>query len=181
MTSLTKCWMKFAMNSDILLPVLSTHSHYHSYEHCSVIGLSCAMPTRKPRLLSWRQNISCLPNIQHRVRSRPSYLVRYAWQGKPSRCVPIDLSHKSHNAPITYPTMHHFVTEMCILAWCIVGFFRRIYCFRCIYCTVKLFICNFLQNTQSTLHILLVMVRYGVSFCEFRLGSVCCTCQCHTM
>ena len=24
-----------------------------------------------------------------------------------------DLSHKSHNAPVAYPTMHHFVTEMC--------------------------------------------------------------------
>ena len=25
----------------------------------------------------------------------------------------IDLEHKSHNTPITYPTMHYFVTEMC--------------------------------------------------------------------
>ena len=25
----------------------------------------------------------------------------------------IDLIHKSHNAPVPYPTMHHFVTEMC--------------------------------------------------------------------
>ena len=25
----------------------------------------------------------------------------------------IDKSHKSSNAPVKYPTMHHFVTEMC--------------------------------------------------------------------
>ena len=39
-----------------------------------------------------------------------------------------DLSCKSHNAPIIYPTMHHFVTEMCtcvhisVTKWCIVGY-----------------------------------------------------------
>ena len=40
----------------------------------------------------------------------------------------IDLSHKSHNAPVPYPTMHRFVTEMCkcvhiyVSKWCIVGY-----------------------------------------------------------
>ena len=40
----------------------------------------------------------------------------------------IDPSHKSHNAWNKYPTMHHFVTEMCIhvhisvTQWCIVGY-----------------------------------------------------------
>ena len=39
-----------------------------------------------------------------------------------------NLSHKSHNASIPYPTMHHFVTEMCtcvhisVTKWCIVGY-----------------------------------------------------------
>ena len=39
----------------------------------------------------------------------------------------IDPSHKSHNALNKYPTMHHFVTEMCrhlhifVTKWCIVG------------------------------------------------------------
>ena len=37
--------------------------------------------------------------------------------GKPSKryksSVTINQSHKSHNAPVPYPTMHHFVTEMC--------------------------------------------------------------------
>ena len=39
-----------------------------------------------------------------------------------------DLSHKSHNAPNKYPTMHYFVTEMCtcvhisVTNWCIVGY-----------------------------------------------------------
>ena len=27
--------------------------------------------------------------------------------------IAIDLLHKSHNAPVSHPTMHHFVTEMC--------------------------------------------------------------------
>ena len=27
--------------------------------------------------------------------------------------IAIDQSHKAHNAPVLYPTMHHFVTEMC--------------------------------------------------------------------
>ena len=33
------------------------------------------------------------------------------------------LLHKSHKAPVPYPTMHHFVTEMCtrVTKWCIVG------------------------------------------------------------
>ena len=39
-----------------------------------------------------------------------------------------DLLHKSHNAPVLYPTMHHFVTEMStcvhisVTKWCIVGY-----------------------------------------------------------
>ena len=27
--------------------------------------------------------------------------------------IPIDLIHKSHNAPVPYPTMHYFVSDMC--------------------------------------------------------------------
>ena len=40
----------------------------------------------------------------------------------------IDPSHKSHNASDKYPTMHHFVTEMCtyvhisVTKWCIMGY-----------------------------------------------------------
>ena len=39
-----------------------------------------------------------------------------------------DPSHKSHNASDNYPTVHHFVTEMCtrvhisVTKWCIVGY-----------------------------------------------------------
>ena len=41
---------------------------------------------------------------------------------------PIDPSHKSQNASVPYPTMQHFVTEMCtcvhisVTKWCIVGY-----------------------------------------------------------
>ena len=40
----------------------------------------------------------------------------------------IDPSHKSHHASDKYPTMHHFVSEMCtcvhisVTKWCIVGY-----------------------------------------------------------
>ena len=46
--------------------------------------------------------------------------------------------HKFHNAPVLYPTMHHFVTEMCtrvqsyLTKWCIVGYFLM-------YCEMGLF------------------------------------------
>ena len=33
-----------------------------------------------------------------------------------SHCSSMDLLHKSHNAPLPYPTMHHFATEMCTCA-----------------------------------------------------------------
>ena len=52
----------------------------------------------------------------------------------------IDLFHKSHNAPVPYPTMHHFVTDVHICAhfcykmvhcgvfdWCIVRFVTLVY------------------------------------------------------
>ena len=40
----------------------------------------------------------------------------------------VDLIHKPHNAPVPYPIMHHFVTEMCrcvhisVTKWCIMGY-----------------------------------------------------------
>ena len=43
----------------------------------------------------------------------------------------IDLLHKYHNASVPYPTIHHFVTEMCtcvhisVTKWCIVGNFSN--------------------------------------------------------
>ena len=42
------------------------------------------------------------------------------------------LLHKSHNALIKYPTIHHFVTEMCtcvhisVTKWCIVGYLSSV-------------------------------------------------------
>ena len=41
----------------------------------------------------------------------------------------LDLLHKSHSAPVSYPTMHRFVEEMCtcvhisLTKWCIVGYY----------------------------------------------------------
>ena len=41
---------------------------------------------------------------------------------------PIDPSHKSHNASDKYPTMHHFVTEMCTHAH---------FCYKMLHCGIR--------------------------------------------
>ena len=44
----------------------------------------------------------------------------------------LDLRYKFHNAPVPYPTMYHFVTEMCtcvhisVTKWCIVGYLSNV-------------------------------------------------------
>ena len=40
-----------------------------------------------------------------------SFLCRGLWDWPLGKI--IDVLHKSHNAPVPYPTMHHLVTEMC--------------------------------------------------------------------
>ena len=50
------------------------------------------------------------------------------WVLRPTAVMPIDPTHKSHNAPVSYPTMHHFVTAMythvhiTFTKWCIVRY-----------------------------------------------------------
>ena len=54
----------------------------------------------------------------------PSGLLHWYWSYYTT-----DLLHKSHNAPVPFPTMHHFATEMCTCVhisatkWCTVGYF----------------------------------------------------------
>ena len=74
-----------------------------------------------------------------RVLSKAWWLSR--WYGWLFMCKDsIDLSHKSHNVPVPYPTIHHFVTEcapVCtfllkmvhceIFVWCMVGFMKWVY------------------------------------------------------
>ena len=54
------------------------------------------------------------------------FIVNVLFQNPPDLI--IDLLLKSHNASNSYPTMHHFVTEMCtcvhisVTKWCIVGY-----------------------------------------------------------
>ena len=76
-------------------------------------------------LSSWQSRWHCLP---------PE--VAFVTQVSAQYVFTIDPSVKSHNAPVLYPTKHHFVTEMCthvhsscykvvyyaIFVWCIVGF-----------------------------------------------------------
>ena len=49
-------------------------------------------------MLSWEWSINLIEKY-----ARQTYFMRHG----------IDLLHRSHNAPIPYPTMHHFVTKMC--------------------------------------------------------------------
>ena len=59
----------------------------------------------------------------------PGHQLLQSWLLWGATCGPwnqdsVDPSHKSHNAPDEYPTMHHFVTEMCISVtkWHILGY-----------------------------------------------------------
>ena len=81
-----------------------------------------------------------IPRTKGQYRGKCFHLMTPSWYWKPykvrrnvyilmkytGQCTPINPSHKSHNALGKYPTMHHFVTEMCIYVhisvtkWCIV-------------------------------------------------------------
>ena len=80
--------------------------------------------------------IICCQNIHNRqaphslhTNSMMSYGMSFV-SSKHDRCATstIDLLHKSNDAPVLYPTMHHFVTEMCtcvhisVTKWCIMGY-----------------------------------------------------------
>ena len=92
----------------------------------------------------------------------------------------IDQSHTSHNAPIPYPTMHHFVTEMCtcvhisVTKWCIVGYLSGALCNLryafmtfLLQCTVQPFhnIVNFLQNGDD-IHTIARKWGWAVGWCS---------------
>ena len=55
------------------------------------------------------------------------YKIRDMYLYRRSR-LKIDLLHKINNAPVSYPAMHHFITEICtcvhisVTKWCIVGY-----------------------------------------------------------
>ena len=52
--------------------------------------------------------------VRSRVTQRPSSLHSSVRMAGSWDYMAIDLIHKSHNAPVPHPTMHHFLTEMCI-------------------------------------------------------------------
>ena len=76
-----------------------------------------------PHGCSWSECVNTGPtsrvDINHRTHDCHNSTERTVWIG---------LSHKSHNAPVTYPTMHNLVTEICtcvhisVTKWCIVGY-----------------------------------------------------------
>ena len=59
---------------------------------------------------------------------------------KPALVWITDLLHKSHNAPVPHPTMHHFVIEMCVCVhisvtkWCIFWDICLMHCGICEVC-----------------------------------------------
>ena len=80
------------------------------------------------------------PNEQNRLGSNTEIEMLKFWQNIVTGCTRMDLSHKSHNAPVPYPTMHHFCSRnvhvctfllqngaLCDIVWCIVEFKRLIY------------------------------------------------------
>ena len=82
--------------------------------------------TRRPKLASGKKKHSSWILYRWRLSFCWGYL-------NPFSCIKgfvfwLDPSHKSQNASMPYPTMHHFVTEMCthvhisVTKWCIVGY-----------------------------------------------------------
>ena len=65
----------------------------------------------------------------HQYQTTEEYNVAELWLGCSwlasiwcDDCIGIDLSHKSHNAPVWFPTMHHVVSEIFFVTkWCNVG------------------------------------------------------------
>ena len=96
------------------------------------------------KLITNRKELMFLTFGSARWRSTDDYLIQHWVQQVQNRVTfpaanifkrpdgTIDPSHKSHNAPGPYPTVHHFVTEKMmhcgIFAHCIVGFVRWAYC-----------------------------------------------------
>ena len=72
-----------------------------------------------------RHSAHCLGNgfvwqLTHHLNQWWQWSVAYGWTtgekwftNHSHMCNGIDLLHNSHNAPVPYPTMHYFVTEMC--------------------------------------------------------------------
>ena len=102
-----------------------------------------------------------------------------------------DLLHISHIAPIPYPTMHHFVTEMCTCVHisvtykivhcetfvrCIVGLMRWLYClviwFRFVYFYIipQLMLCCLFQPSLKVV-IILSCFSQSTIFEQFRKGN----------
>ena len=57
-------------------------------------------------MVSWQYKLSLWFPVNMKYSVAPFWCPPYT----------IDLLHKSQNAPVPYPTMHHFVTEMCTCA-----------------------------------------------------------------
>ena len=84
---------------------------------CSIAKL---IHVSKKGLSNGSRNRFSIRLVIERSRSISSYvlaniLLWMCWRCLISRCVMVmpDLLPKSHNAPLPYPTMHHFVTGMC--------------------------------------------------------------------
>ena len=75
--------------------------------------------------MHWKHSCGSMWKNFLRLRN-PEICDRYEFFFQPF--ITINLFQKSHNAPVLYPTMPHFVTEMCtcvhisVTKWCIVGY-----------------------------------------------------------
>ena len=92
------------------------------------------------------------------------YVEQWITHSSPMWClcwVQIDPTHKPHSAPVSYPTMHHFVTEMCthvhisVTKWCIVGYGTGVLwdlCYRSVTWTfVTMVLCGIVCEIRSLL------------------------------
>ena len=88
------------------------------YSHGSSVHEDILMRSTEPDLDNWRRLLS-RSRIIRCDEALPAPAVEddaelwslMEWEGRTTEW--IDQYHISHNAPVPYPTMHHFVTEMC--------------------------------------------------------------------
>ena len=121
-----RCWAIIWTN----VAVLSSGSLKTNFSEILIEILTFSLKKMQLKMTpaKWRPFCLCL-----------NMLIVKQWHSKFSD-YPIDSSHKSHDAPMPYPTMHYFVTEMCtcahfcnkmlhcgIVVKCIMGFMRCVY------------------------------------------------------
>ena len=142
-----------------------------SYLHNGISYTAKAASLYRTRALidyhnSWLHTFSASPRC-------PSHDINLCCHGNPCRPASVNrtiigLIHKSHNVPISFPIVHHFVTDMCTCEH--ITFTKWCYCVTFVYCIVGFvkwfywFIITFIVHTpdEITTYIALRFIPYSL-------------------